>query len=113
MDQGGYSLLLPFGLLEYFSIIKVEEKEQELIIHLEEKNNINQSSEITLESKGFYPSVLVQDFPVRNRKLLLNIRRRRWINKETGEYVSRDFKIVADGTRMTQDLATFLKGLHR
>jgi len=114
MQKDGYSLLLPSGLLDYFEITTVEEKSKEIIIYLEEKNNIAFSdSTVKFESKGFTPPVLVNDFPIRGRRLLLHIRRRRWINRDTGEYIARDFHIVADGTRMTQDLATFLKGLHR
>jgi len=114
MHKDGYSLLLPVGLLDYFDILQVEEKPGEIKIYLEEKNNIDpESSPVKLESKGFYPSVLVNDFPVRGKRLLLDIRRRRWINKETGEYVSRDFHIVAEGTRITQEFASFLKGLSR
>ena len=114
MHKDGYSLLLPEGLLDYFSIIKVEELSKEITIYLEEKNNINtDSSSIKYESKGFYPNVQVNDFPVRGKRLLLDIRRRRWIDKETGEYIHRDFHIVAEGTRLTQEFATFLKGLHR
>ena len=113
MDQSGYKLLLPSMLLEYFTITKVEENQKEIVIYLEENNNLQKETpDIKIESKGFVPSVLVNDFPVRSRRLLLDIRRRRWINKETGEYIHRDLSIVADGTRMTQDLANFLKGLH-
>ena len=113
MDQSGYKLLLPSRLLDYFTITKVEENQREIIIYLEEKNNLQEeTSGIKIESKGFAPSALVNDFPIRSRRLLLDIRRRRWINKETGEYIHRDLSIVADGTRMTQDLATFLKELH-
>lgn len=114
MEKDGYSLLLPEGLLDYFLILKVDEQPGEIKIYLEEKNNINSGSNpIQYESKGFYPNVLVNDFPIRGRRLVLDIRRRRWINKDTGEYVDRDFHIVADGTRMTQEFASFLKGLHR
>ncbi len=114
MIKDGYSFLLPPGLLDYFTVLSVEEKEKELLIHLEEKNNINEGLESVLyESKGFYPSVLINDFPVRGKKLLLNIRRRRWPNKSTGEYISRDFHIIAEGTHITQEFASFLKGIHR
>ncbi len=114
MQKDGYSLLLPSGLLEYFEIREVKENPGEVIIYLEELNNINKDdSSVKLESKGFYPPVLVHDFLIRGKQLLLNIRRRRWINKDIGEYVARDFHIVADGTRMTQEFASFLKGLHR
>ncbi len=113
MHQDGYRLLLPSGLLDYFEITKVEEGSIEIVIYLEEQNNFQPSdSSIKLESKGFYPNVLVNDFPIRGKRLILNIRRRRWINKDTGEYLKRNFPIVADGTRMTQEFASFLKELH-
>lgn len=110
MLQDGYSLLLPSGLLDYFDILKVEDSKTQIKIYLEEKNNLDNPD---YESKGFYPHVLVNDFPVRGKTLLLELRRRRWIHKQSGEYLSRDFKIVAEGTRITQEFASFLKGLHR
>lgn len=114
MLKDGYSLLLPAGFTDYFDILRVEEKEKEIIIYLEEKLVLDKDKESDfLESKGFYPAVLVQDFPVRGKRLLLNIRRRRWINKQTQEYVSRRIHITADGTRLTQEFASFLKELHR
>ena len=110
MDISGYSLLLPSGLLDYFDITNVSTSTVEIVIYLEEKNNLESSISSLYESKGFCPSVIVNDFPVRGKRLLLNIRRRRWINKQTGEYFSRDFSIVADGTRITHEFASFLKG---
>lgn len=109
MLQDGYSLLLPFGLLDYFSILRVEDSMTQLKIYLEEKNNLNDSM---YESKGFYANVLVNDFPVRGKSLLLDLRRRRWVHKQTGEYLSRDFNLVAEGTRITSEFASFLKGFH-
>lgn len=109
MIQDGYSLLLPLGLLDYFSILQVEDSKTQIKIYLEEKNNLNDPQ---YESKGFYPNVLVNDFPVRGKSLLLDLRRRRWVHKQTGEYLSRDFNLVAEGTRITQEFASFLKGLH-
>lgn len=110
MDISGYSLFLPSGLLDYFDIINVSPSGTEIIIYLEEKNNLCSTIAPLYESKGFYPSVLVNDFPVRGKSLILNLRRRRWINKQTGEYYNRDFSIAAKGTRITQEFASFLKG---
>jgi len=110
MLKDGYSYFLPEGLLAYFEIQQVEDNKTQIKIYLEEKNNLNNP---LFESKGFYQAVQVNDFPVRGKSLLLNIRRRRWINKETGAYMNRDFDIVAEGTRITQEFASFLKGLHR
>lgn len=110
MVQDGYSYFLPLGLLDYFTILKVEDSKTQLKIYLEENNNLNDP---LYESKGFYPNVLVNDFPVRGKSLLLDIRRRRWIHKQTGEYLSREFNLVAEGTRITSEFASFLKGIHR
>ena len=64
-----------------------------------------------LYAKGRSP-VIVQDFPLRGKKVFLNIRRRRWLLKKHNEYISRNWRMVAEGTRMTQDFASFLKELY-
>ncbi|MHA7060311.1 ISAon1 family transposase N-terminal region protein [Aquimarina sp. M1] len=35
--------------------------------------------------------------------------RRRWLNEATNKVVTRDWQLVAKGTRITSDFATFLK----
>lgn len=110
MDISGYSLLLPCGVLDYFEIINVCLSETQVLIYLEEKNNLSPDIASCYESKGFYPAVVANDFPVRGKRLVLNLRRRRWINKQTGEYYNRDFSLIAEGTRITQEFASFLKG---
>ena len=44
--------------------------------------------------------------------VFLNIRRRRWVLKDENRYVSRNWKLVAQGSRMTQEFASFLKELY-
>ena len=100
METSGYRLL--------------KESSTEIVIYLEEKNEVpGEYSSMQVESKGFYEPVVVQDFPIRDKKLFLNIRRRRWIVKDEGRYVSRNWKLVAEGSRMTHDFASFLKELYR
>ena len=92
------------GILAHFSIS---------IYNLEEKNIVPEKyTDQDIESKGFYDPVIVQDFPLRGKKVFLNIRRRRWILKKHNKYISRNWCIVAEGTRMTQDFASFLKELY-
>jgi len=72
------------------------------------ENNINTDlTPAKYESKGFYPNVLVNDFPVRGKRLLLNIRRRRWVDKETGKYIGRDFHLIAEGHVLRKNLRLF------
>lgn len=111
-----YRLLLPKGVQDYFEIIKIEQidKEQRVYIHLEEKNELPAGYANTeYESKGFHKEITVQDFPLRGRAAFLLIKRRRWRNKTTGEIIERDWHLVAEGTRITQDFAAFLKEFDR
>jgi len=105
-------LFLPEELLEYFEICSIDSKSKDVIIELEERNTPPEEyvSE-RLTSKGFFPVIEINDFPIRNRPLVLRIKRRRWLNESTGKTISRDWKLVAEGTRYTQGFASFLKGL--
>ena len=113
MELNGYRLLLPEGTLDYFDLVDVKESVNEVVFYLEEKNIVPEKyTAQDTESKGFYAPVIVQDFPLRGKKVFLNIRRRRWLLKKHNEYISRNWRMVAEGTRMTQDFAFFLKELY-
>ena len=110
--RDGYSLLLPEGMLEYFEIDGVDEQAQEINIHLVEKNEVpREFRKAKVVSKGFFIPIRIQDFPVRGKQLYLHVHRRRWLIESTNEYVTRDWAVVAKGTRMTQEFASFLKEL--
>ena len=114
MDTTLLSAFLPSGILEYFSITSVDQQPNRLDIHLEEKNVIPEEySADKLKAKGFYDPIQVQDFPIRGKATYLQVKRRRWDNLTTGTVVSRNWNLVAQGTRMTQEFAAFLKGITR
>lgn len=109
--ETGYELLLPEGLLDYFEVVQTEKTSTSIILHLDERDLSEQERQGNrFESKGFYPSTVVHDFPLRGKSLLLHIRRRRWINLTTGYPYMRDWEVVAKGTRLTAEFASFLKG---
>jgi hypothetical protein len=64
-------------------------------------------------SKGFFPEIVIQDFPIRGHKVFLHIRRRRWLNTETSKVIYRNWTLVEKGTRMTGEFAAFLKEINR
>ena len=72
------SLVLPAQILDYFLISGVEQTSQEIHISLDEKMNPKLSNDVHFESKGFMEAVNVTDFPIRDHKVILKIRRRRW-----------------------------------
>ena len=107
-------LILPEYLVEHFNITKVEELNTQLDIYFEEKNDYpSQLTDRILVSKGFYPMATIEDFPLRGKSVKLHIQRRRWTDKQTGEIVARDWNVIAQGTRMTQEFSEFLKKISR
>ena len=107
-------LLLPEGLLNYFEVTKVSSVNHEIWIYIEELNEPPiEYSKDKLLSKGFLPEICIQDFPLRGKKVLLYIKRRRWLNTSTDEIVLRNWDIVQSGTRITTGFASFLKELSR
>lgn len=105
-------LLLPEGVLDYFVLYRYSETEKELHFCLEEKNQAPEEyKNDKLISKGFFDEITVQDFPIRGRAVYLHIKRRRWTNQQTGDIVFRNWDMVARGTRMTKEFASFLKAI--
>ena len=102
MELNGYRLLLPEGTLDYFDLVDVKESVNEVVIYLEEKKiSFLRSIQIRiLRVKAFYDPVIVQDFPLRGKKVFLNIRRRRWLLKKHNEYISRNWRMVAEGSNI-------------
>ena len=102
--------LLPEEIFTYFEIIKVEVQEQAINVYLDELNRPPQAYRNSkLISKGFYPSVTVQDFPIRERAVYLHVRKRKWQVETTGEVVNNIWDTTAKGTRYTKGFAAFLK----
>lgn len=113
-DLGLLKLLLPEYLVDYFEVVDYKSKGDKLHLYFEEKNNPPQEfAKDKLSSKGFYDEVVVQDFPIRGQHAFLHIKRRRWLNHNTNIVVSRNWDLLAKGTRMTADFAAFLKEISR
>jgi transposase len=104
--------LLPDELFDYFEIVKIDIEDKVMDVHIDELNQppLEYSSE-KLTSKGFREPVAIQDFPIRNRAVYLHVRQRKWVVESSGKIVSRDWDIVAKGSRYTKSFAAFLKGL--
>lgn len=100
----------PEGILDFFEVTGLTKHGELLTIDLEEKNILPEGYENQpFHSKGFIPAVCIEDFPIRGNKVLLRVKRRRWEHQQTGDIISRDWKMVQKGTKMTADFAAFLK----
>lgn len=114
MDLSAWELFLPSGMLDYFEVSSATQTEDRYTIYLTEKNLYpGEFSGSKLLSKGFLEPITIKDFPIRGKACYLEVKRRRWLNKELNKVVSRDWQLVAEGTRMTNEFASFLKEVHR
>jgi transposase len=97
--------------MEVKDLGEVSSKEMFYEIHLEENNTIPAGYDSgQYESKGFYTEVTIQDFPIRGKAVYLVIRRRRWRHKNNpADIIRNDYSFVAVGSKLTQELADFLK----
>ena len=104
-------IVLPAQILDYFLISGVEQISIEIYISLDEKLNPELSKDLHFESKGFMAAVSVTDFPIRDHKVILKIRRRRWTDLRTGKSfnIPIDLDVVAKGTRYSKEFGAFLK----
>ena len=106
--------IFPDGMFDYFEFKDFKEKNDKVEIYFEEKNiptleYINDK----LESKGFYPEIIMYDYPMREKSCILYIKKRRWYNHTQNKYVSRDWNLVASGTQISKEFASFLKAMDR
>ena len=107
-------LILPEFIIEHYLLTHVEKAEERYHVYLEEKNYPeDHPKKADLLSKGYFPTITLQDFPIRGHKVFLHIKRRRWTDKTNNEIVQRDWNLVAKGSRLTEEFATFLKEIGR
>ena len=108
------SLVLPKEILERFVIVKIETDERDIdamsmTIYLDERMNTSYQESEEYESLGFMEAVSVTDFPIRDHKVVLKLRRRRCKNKQTGESFVERISVTEKGTRYSKEFAAFLK----
>lgn len=111
--------MLPTGVLDYFEITKIEEEVTDekdetgtiiriLHIHLDERD-LREVVWHDLRPNGFTEPRLFNDFPQREHKVLLHVRRRRWLDQDGHNVVLASLPLVAEGTSYSVEFAGFLK----
>jgi len=103
--------VLPKGSLEWFEITSTKQTDDELVVVLTEKNLpplTKKHKNKKVVSKGF-KNITITDFPLRGRRTLLTFRRRYWQAEGEHELLKRDIKLVAPGTQLEHEFASFLK----
>ena len=103
--------MLPSEVLSYFAVVNVEQNPTDIYIHLDELMCPDLHNAPHYESKGFMDAVNVTDFPIRDHKVILKIRRRRWTDTRTGKSfcLPINLDMVCQGTRYSKEFGAFLK----
>jgi len=106
------SLILPSGLLDYFEIKSARDIKVAYEVLLVEKSDIpTEYINKPMRCHGFYPEQTIHNFPLRGKVFDLIVKRLRWLNATTQEVVSRDWDLIAKGTRFMKEFASFFKEL--
>ena len=81
------SFVLPKEIIASFDLVKLEEKEETLHLYLDECNvPPEEYKSMSLSANGFYEASTIKDFPLRDKKVVLHVRRRRWVDKAGKSY---------------------------
>lgn len=102
--------VLPEEIVDNFDIVSIDNRNEYIDIYLDEKEIRPEGhKEGGVRPNGFTETAEFNDFPARGKKVMLHIRRRRWLTVPEGKSMTRPIKIAADGTRITKGFADFLK----
>ena len=104
--------ILPEVLVDNFDITDVNKTEDRFDIWMEERNEqlFEDKYNRDIVSNGFGDYHVIQDFPLRGRPTYIHIRKRKWLDKSTGEIFSYDWDLSEyDGTRLNAEFVAFLK----
>ena len=103
MFQALLRYVLPKDLAESFNLVNIQEQEETLHLYLDECNTVpSEYKELKLLPNGFYEASTLKDFSLRERKVVLHLRRRRWIDGNRKSYSCR-WDLSAEGTRYSKE----------
>ena len=104
--------ILPEVLIDNFDIERFEKSDTRFDIWLDEKKEQLREDKYNknIISYGFGDYRTIQDYPIRGRATYLHVRKRKWLDKTTGEIFSYERDVSGfDGTRLNAEFVSFLK----
>lgn len=104
--------ILPDVLIDNFDVDRFEKTDDRFDIWLDEKKVQMREDKYnnSVIAYGFGDYTTIQDFPIRGRATYLHVRKRKWLDKDTGEIFSYDWDVSEfDGTRLNKEFVSFLK----
>ena len=113
------SIILPEGILDLFEVVDVVEEHtgtfaetglEIRIIHIYlDERDLRKKVWHDLRPNGFTEPRKIDDFPIRDQKVILHVRRRRWLDANGTSVVLPHENLVAEGTSYSKEFAVALK----
>lgn len=105
------TVVFPREIVDRFDITNIEQPaDHQLRITLVEKATPPIDQGACVVSKGFATTKIIYDYPLRDRAVILAIKRRRWRDRTTGKDIHVPLTLTASGTSYTKEFGAFLKG---
>lgn len=104
--------ILPEVIMDNFDVVRFEKSDNTFNIWLDEKKVQLREDKYCHDviCHGFGDYRRIQDYPIRGRATFLNVRKRKWLDKSTGEIFSYDWDLSEyDQTRLNAEFVSFLK----
>lgn len=104
--------VFPSVLTENFEFTDYRDNGDSLEYWLEEREYMSREDykRGTVRPYGFTDYKTIQDFPIRGKAVYLYIRRRKWIDRSTGEIFTYAFDNLAEsGSKLSPEFVAFLK----
>lgn len=112
-------VILPEDILDVFEVSEVKEEHTGIIeetgmerriihIHLDERD-LRDEEWHDLRPNGFTEAHSINDFPIRDRKVILHVRRRRWLDGNGKNVILPHESLTAPGTSYSKEFADALK----
>jgi len=105
------SFLAPSVVTDNFELVSIREQSNSFILEFEEFEQLVPAELSTCEFKlnGFENPIELHTFPQKGKACFLRIRRRKWVDKQTGRSYSNEYNLHKPGMKTTDELGDFLK----
>ena len=104
--------IFPEVITDNFNFVDYRASESTLEYWLDEREYMSREDykKGTVRPYGFTEAKTIQDFPIRGRSVYLHIRRRKWVDRSTGEIFTYNFDdLTEDGSKLSPEFVAFLK----
>lgn len=104
--------VFPTDITDNFDFVDYKESASTLEYWLDEREFMSREDykKGSVHPYGFTESKTIQDFPIRGRSVYLHIRRRKWIDRSTGEIFTYQYENLTEaGSKLSPDFVAFLK----